>query len=706
MKRAALVAMVVLLGCEKVPLTQVRAFFTLSDATWFEQEETMFIFYRLYADQGLGPNTQLELSWRTDEEVVEFTPFEKLAPVHLHLPATSCGPEIFSESFVDGGTGLGGGVTILQDGGFARPEGGAGVLGGFLPGEYRCGSISVRVKKEPRQVGLRLRYHRAGQQTLPSQVALNIVRTGPPSSNRSLLVYGVFDESNRRVQWRGRHQFPSLRNAVVQVLGLRRRFSIDGAAYGSVMLSSPYGYGDVASCDGLTPLGWPPRATDDRATFEEREIPLEALTLPAVCARSTVTDALGDFSATAVARKNPVVRPAFPELRTPVRTATPIRFLLRPCDRDISPPHLAMQQQRLLADDPEVICIDDVRTVTVELAGRLRARFEAERPKGADMVAVVILHQDDTRGAVATAIEAAFDQVLPLENDRTTPRGVGAFVFDSQAHTIRTARLRQLVLWCPARVPNSDLDTIPAASETNCPLLPDQPTIELGPFRFSTLPILPSRAQYLRFVEKHSEGQAGQTRALTFLAPTRPATSRNTPLGEFGVATQFGSERFAAEPSHAFSFCPSSDQQLQRVLFTIDGPIAGLFQIAPLSALPQVHRSIGQNLTYALHLGWEAPFLTRLEYNAPTGATFSVVGLTVPFGTAQVDTRFLGAEAWRRGVFSLSDVLLQCTQFCTHPTFNGGGVYEVNAAFSPAYEGQCYAPAFPALDGGGFPVDP
>ena len=30
--------------------------------------------------------------------------------------------------------------------------------------------------------------------------------------NRSLQVYGVFDETNSWVQWRGRHFFPTVRN--------------------------------------------------------------------------------------------------------------------------------------------------------------------------------------------------------------------------------------------------------------------------------------------------------------------------------------------------------------------------------------------------------------------------------------------------------------------------------------------------------------
>ncbi|MCA9547939.1 MAG: hypothetical protein KC613_26220, partial [Myxococcales bacterium] len=46
-------------GC-KVGLLDVNAAFTVADATWFQEEETLFIFYEMGAEQGLNPDTVIE----------------------------------------------------------------------------------------------------------------------------------------------------------------------------------------------------------------------------------------------------------------------------------------------------------------------------------------------------------------------------------------------------------------------------------------------------------------------------------------------------------------------------------------------------------------------------------------------------------------------------------------------------------------------
>ena len=52
--RSALLLLMAL-SC-KVPYSNVNAGFVLSDATWFEDEQTLFFFYRVDAEQGLGPD--------------------------------------------------------------------------------------------------------------------------------------------------------------------------------------------------------------------------------------------------------------------------------------------------------------------------------------------------------------------------------------------------------------------------------------------------------------------------------------------------------------------------------------------------------------------------------------------------------------------------------------------------------------------------
>ena len=53
---AAAAALIALAGtsCAKVPIYDVDAGFTLADVAWFAEEETLFVFYEVNADQGLG----------------------------------------------------------------------------------------------------------------------------------------------------------------------------------------------------------------------------------------------------------------------------------------------------------------------------------------------------------------------------------------------------------------------------------------------------------------------------------------------------------------------------------------------------------------------------------------------------------------------------------------------------------------------------
>ncbi len=652
-------------GCGKVPIVDIDAGFTLADVSWFETEQTLFVFYRVDAQQGLGPDSQVELRYRTDDVDVDWAPLSAFAPVHTHLPV-DCGVN------------------------------------------SRCGSMSLKVEKVPRSVGLRLRYRRLGQLTLPAQVSFNAVGQGPVHLTRSLLVYGVFDESNTLVQWRARHLFPTIRNEEATALGLRRAFSVEQPGSGRPVPlpeGNVYGYAFDGTCPtDFVPLNFPTRATDERAIFETTPLPLAASTAPVVCGTSTVTDALGSFIAPAIARRNPVVKAAFPTLRTPIREATQVPLVLRLCQRTISQPHFDMQVQRLLAMGALELCVDDFLTpgFANRITSVLSRQIDLLRPPGKDLVLMVVLHHDDPTGRLGGVLETALTQVLVPERGKTSPRVAGAFIFDSVGYRLKSNPLKSLVLWCPATLPTQlDLDLIPGASERDCALLPDQPDFNLGPFKFNTLPILPTRAQYSTFLTKYGPAQAGSVKTLTVLAPTLTPISQAIPLGDVGVATAFNNETFSAAPTDAFSFCPSEDLAVQRIVVN---PV-GLQVVVPLQSLPALHRQNPFPL-YALGLGWESPFLLRMDYETQLAGNVSVATLTVPFGIASPNTKFFGAEQWKREQFPVGDALAQCTVFCEHPTFDSAGVYQVASPFADAYANQCYRPAFPKPGDGGFPRDP
>ncbi|MEL6348998.1 MAG: hypothetical protein AAFV53_38190, partial [Myxococcota bacterium] len=551
------------------------------------------------------------------------------------------------------------------------------------------------------------------------------VGPGAPHSNRSLIVYGVFDETNQQIQWRARHQFPTVRNQDASRLGLRRTFRIENQRYGDlpiVEIFNPYSYGQVCP-DFLIETDLDVVQTNERAVFNTRAVPQAASGFALVCGEAIVTDAIGEFASTAFARKNPEVREAFPVLRSPVRDATPIKFFLTPCDRVISEEHEMMQRQRLQMENEPAYCIDDWRSSN--FIGALSADFaraiEAQRPAGDDMVLVIGLHQD--QAGVSGAVEDALAEVLAEEQLRTSPRLAGAFVLDSDARGLTRTEIAPSTLWCPSVIP-TDPEAIPDASVRSCAIAPDNPAFDLGPFSFSGLPILPSREQYLDFIDEFSPNQAGSIQTLTYRAPEFATIADSIPFGEFGTITFLNNEIISTDEDDAFSFCVQEDsiRYVFRTELMQSGEILGLLGVEceklglpqtfcdgelalPLENIAEWHQLVGED-DYQMGLFWEFPFLLRAEYESVAAVSATAFGFTVPFGFASDAESFYGTEFWQQQNFPIGNSLDQCRRFCDNPTFDSAGVYRINEPFRDTYARACFNPTFPVLGDSGFPRDP
>jgi hypothetical protein len=679
---AVALLLVGMMSCGKVPIHAVGAGFVLADASWFADEETLFIFYDVEAEQGLGDPSVIEVTYTTDDVQIPWTPVSELSTVHTHLDV-DCG------------------VNAM------------------------CGSTSLHVPLEPRDVGIRLRYHRDGQLSLTANPVFNVVGTGDPHAQRSLVVYGVFEEANRRIQWRGRHQFPTLRNLRAQRLGLRREVTISERRYGFAPLASednPYSYG-VACPAGFEAADLADLVFQSRAAFDATALPFEASEASTVCVDATVIDGTGTFQTGAVARKNPEVRSAFPVLRSPVRDATPIPFFLGPCDRVISTEHEEMLAQRLLLNGVPTTCVDNWEAVGFvdALVVALRDAVEAERPFGNDMVLAIALNQDEE--GLSEAVEEALAQIVPAERHRNSPRLAGAFVLDSTDYGLTVPELATTTLWCPATLSFEDIPTVAARS---CPTLPDDLETELGPFTFGALPILPTRDQYLDFIDTFSKAQAGEVTALAYRTPEFAATADHVDIGTFGVATFLNGENIGADPDDAFSYCSPEVPSLFVVRSRwMSSPLVrgalvqacayGLvpFELCsvidvgllPIEWLPDWHNLLPED-TYDVGIFWEFPFLLRMEYQALLAGSVSALGFSVPFGIASPEESYYGTEVWLNEAFELEPELSQCRRYCDHPTFDSAGVYQVTAPFRSTYAHSCYVPDFPEPGDSGFPLDP
>ena len=466
------------------------------------------------------------------------------------------------------------------------------------------------------------------------------------------------------------------------------------------------------------------QGTSDRAFFNEDEIPLGASDAAQICATATVADALGNFSTGAVAQKNPEVQPAFPVLRSPVRTATELQYFIGPCDSRINRRHEDMQRQRLGLENVPTTCTEGWQNQSWvnQLVVDFRDAIESTRPAGNDMVLVIALHQDDE--GVALAVEEALAQVAPDERLRSSPRLAGAFVLDSDIRGLEDPSLSPVTLWCPATLP---LDQLPDASSRTCAILPDNPAFDLGPFSFGTLPILPSREQYIDFINDFSVNQAGEMQDLAFRTPEFAATADFVSFGEFGAVTFLNNESITADFDDAFSYCVD-DGPAQLFAFRSPTLESGYYAysyedciyyglppdvcaaldsgVSTLDFLPEWH-ILARESSYDLGVFWEFPFLMRMDYRFPAAGAVSAFGFSVPFGVNQTDQSYFGTELWTDDEFILEDLLTQCTRFCEHPTFDSAGVYHVTDPFRTTYQNNCYLPLYPVpgLDGG-FPIDP
>lgn len=663
MRTSAIIAIIILAAitqgtCAKVPLHHSEPLFQLAEGSWFADEQTLFVFYELSIAKGHSPLSQVEVRWTTDSGTEPWKPLSAIENVHPHVEA-SCSP----------------GIT-------------------------HCGSVSPRVQLRPRDLELRFRYHPAGALTEDTIPALNLVDGGAGSPSRSAHIYGVFDSQNRFIQWRSRHNIPGLRNNQVTALGLRRWFRVTDFHIGDwpsalpnpaniAVGNNPYLYGSLPSCDSLaTP--WATESTVEttaRASFLSDRLPDSVAAAPMVCGAAEVIDGKGLYTAAAIARKNPDVEAPLTELRTPIAQAIPLCSVLKSCAAPANSVHLAMQQQRLLCTNLTEICLENLAGLGDQtgLEQIFLSQASGSRTPGQDSLFTVIVHHDDATGVLQNSVEKALGQVLTLERDRTTPRVVGAFVFDSWPHRMTDDEALLSTLWCPA--PTLGEDDLPDLSSDTCRVVPDL-GIQLGPLSLRVLPILPTRDAYTTFLRTRSDSDTGRMTALNFLAPLRTPLSLNAYEADGSVSTFFNSDTIPLTAGQVLSYCPMANEGWPFV-----------FRTASESTTRSLHSLAAATLetdeVVELGLRWPFPYFVRLTYQVTLSGAVTAFSASIPFRQSAANSTEAGIELWSRASFPLAPLLKRCTRFCAHPTFNATGAYEVRRLFTTSYRGDCYQPSFP-----------
>jgi hypothetical protein len=644
-------------GCSKVPLIRMYPQVQFAQGAWFKSESTLFLFYEVSGQDGFNARSRVEYRYWSDEGDSGWIPTLQNTNVHKH-EAVDCGTYAL------------------------------------------CGSISQKVSKTPSQVKLRLRYHPEGETDFVFEPSVSLIQSDLPYAGLSYLVYGVFNSLNTRVQWRGRHNFPNIRNLEAEKYGLRRYFKVEKETYGNlasdlVRGENHYGFGLLPSCSGT----FSPWGVDGVESHGPRGVMSLATWVPtgaadgASCAIATTTSAVGNHVHSALAQKNPEVAPAYGTLRTPIKETDQVKVVLSPCQSSPSKKHFKMQVQRILAQETIDICLDDER-----LEARLDAFFQQklqERTPEKDKVFSVVFHREDSDQNSVDALVNSLKRNFQPEQSKSTPRSVGVFVYDSGALVRVPNELTSMVLWCPAKA--FDDKEIPNNSQRACPVLPVS-SASLGSLSFGNLDILPGRKEYEDFIKKYGETNSGKMTKFQTLAPQNTAQTKVIPFRfqdelPLGVASFFDQEVVSVEENQYFSYCPSSTFQislLYKNALTNQIPV-------PLEALSTAHLLSPQPL-YDLGIYWDYPFLLSIKFDSPLALDIGGSSAIVPFGIPNSNRRNYGVN-WLQEGFEVGDKLKLCKRFCTHPPFDSAGVYNVQTQWHNSYVRSCYQPKFPE----GFP---
>ncbi len=684
------IILLALCGCSKVPLQRFFPTADIAVGAWFEREQTLFLFYNVSIEDGFEDDARIEVNYRTDDGESGFVRVDTQNSVHTHLPV-NCGTN------------------------------------------HICGSQSLAVTKRALEVELRVRYTEAGRLTDPIPFSFQTVESTGAVSDLSATLYGVFDEKNVVVQWRLRHQIPGILNETVRELGLKREFRVGNQSYGprfneevSARPVNPYGFSysfsQIPCPSDFVPFSQVELSTQEPAKWAEEALPTEGSAAALACAPAVLTSAAGDIPGRVLALKNPETETGFGSLSTTVRETNQLKFLLSPCGRTISSDHLDMQTQRLLMDREPDVCLDriDLPTLTTRMSSTFNAALDRERGAGQDLSLLIAFHHDEPNpnSVWHQALQQALEDTFEFESSKSSPRGVGAYVFDSYSNAKLPENLGRRVLWCPIRpLTEEERDAGEQSNESQqvCPVLPNI-GVTLGAVDLGVVPIFAERSVYLDFIRDFGVRNAGTMQQIWVRAPLATPETETIEVGQFAVATFFDGEVLSTSAEQRFSYCADLAPQsplafrLQKDAVAPEGDQSGLFEpdsVLPLSSLPDIHRQY-QFSNYDLGLLWDFPFLFSFQYETVVSGRVRAFGGSVPFGIDRVEGDQYGSEIWTLDSFAVGDVLLKCARFCDHATFDSAGVYNISVAFDIGYANRCYRPKYPT---GGFgsesaPLDP
>ncbi len=683
------------MGCSKVGLIKLEPSLALGQAYWFEEEKTLFVFYRVTREEPFDDLGRVEVNFEGNGDGRKTYPGEWDDVSSLATPEAQVTDSVDPETFWHNAVGF-------------------KSLHTHLPVDCgtheRCGSLSVNLAHAPDSVKLRYRFHADGIANTTWELP-NIQVSGRFFPH-SFFVYGVFDQSNRFTRWQGQHAFPSLSHQEAVALGLRRWFEVDRVAWGVAEKNDPFPhmslFGSAEDCSGLTALGDEAsvHSDDGSARWSKIPLPTAAFDTPEVCSIARFSDGTGKpRQFTAFARKNPIVSPVKTILNSHSHETQIIRVKLTLCHGAKDQAFEDFQAARLLFTGGEpTICLDEPNTFDrYFLANQLYKiikPYTTGEPMSLSLVMPMLHRETRDRALLHDEVQAGL-AITRAE----LPEIAAVLVYDSVVKTTINPELLTKVVWCPIFLGPS----VPQA----CRALPDK--AQLGPINIKLSPLLPTLEGFHGLSDEQRSGSE-----ITQLTIRAPAQSQNLAFELMDRPDANPPPEFPEDPEkiqeklpHLFSYSTNDGLAVnadQALSYCADGDPYGLLgfkpqyeginpdqavSASPLMGIGFAHNTAGLDALYHLGIIWQLPFLLELRYKTKIKGGIGSGKFVIPLGFTPRSDELIGDEVWDFESIDVSQALTKCHEFCNHPVFLENGVYAFRNSWRSKQAVSCYRPHIP-----------
>lgn len=579
------------------------------------------------------------------------------------------------------------------------------------PGVH-CGSFSWPTDPNIQRVALRMLYHPEGTAEHIAQATMRDFGT-----NLSAMVFGVYDSSNSRIQFRVDDNFGIPSKVDIKRYGMIRKFqirapestSITNAVMETLRTSRGNNYlfpadfctASQSSVDAKTFVGNSSWLSGDFPTTDGAN---------GACANVDFMDKNGVVLAkhTAFARRNPKFKTGSYKYDTPLTAATKIPLILAYCSdavgADTARDEDFYEYQRNMlgfGQSPEDLCfrIGADATFRSSLTSLLTSKLAAAKAASggaSDFVFTVVLHQN-----LSTEFRS-FHQILAeelaaiatSEAALVSPRLVGSFVYDSRFDFRPSSIQEKFMIWCPSIRPQDPSSSVSPSVEANC-LVTDPVKIGNALLNFVTpMGPFPTLNAYRNYVNKYSDRGLVKKPDLSF-ASVLTNGNTFTETEKKHQVTYFDNEHLIVTAAETVHVCwgAANSTLLNSLRLRSSTQAATTAGIDIITA--QGLWGIGQGAAdYRIGVAWELPFIGKVTYKSPV--TANVISL-IPISRDFAGYKLLGDPKWLADSLDFGSLLQVCTNYCDHPWFDEGGVYQIAGNYSDNNISSCVSPRYPSV---------